>query len=230
MTFFAIIPARAGSKGVPRKNLQEIQGKSLVEITIETALSTGKFLKVFLSSDDPEILKKGEQKGVVTCQRPLELARDDSRASDVVNHIISSFGDEIAQEDVIAYLQPTSPFNTTKTTAELIEQCLRHDEPIFTARKSNISLGKALYIDESKRAGALFLDADPTGNRQAQKEMIVATGACYVFKRKHFESIGDIPVLGSLTYMVNELESHDVDTEFDLQVARLLASERQNSK
>lgn len=226
MAILAIIPARSGSKGIPNKNLQEILGKSLVEIAIGTALSTGVFHKVFLSSDDPEILEKGKQLGIVSSQRPEELAGDNSRASDVVKHIISTFGDEIAQDDVIVYLQPTSPFNTATTTKELINQCLEFDEPIFTAKNSKVPLGKALYINESRRAGVVFPEGDPAGNRQEQREIIIATGACYVFKRKHFEMRGDIPIVGSLTYMVNELESHDVDTEFDLRVARILASER----
>jgi N-acylneuraminate cytidylyltransferase len=224
----ALIPARAGSKGVRNKNLQTISNKTLIELAIEVAKQTNKFDQIFVSSDSPEILQTASRLEVSTLQRPDYLSGDDARASDVVKHAISVNSETLTQDDVIVYLQPTSPFSRSDTIRKVIDHCLKFDEPTFTATENQIPVSKIFSIGGHGRATPFLSTVSPTTNRQESPLTYHATGACYAFKLRHFMSTGDIPVLGAYAYIVDVLESFDIDSELDLRIARLLASEGTN--
>jgi CMP-N,N'-diacetyllegionaminic acid synthase len=114
----AIIPARGGSKGVPKKNKKVIGEKPLIAYTIEAALNS-KFLgKIVVSSDDPEIIEIAKQyKGVEIHQREESMASDTSPVGETVNAIIAN--DDI---DAVMVLQPTAPIRTGENIDEAIQQ------------------------------------------------------------------------------------------------------------
>jgi CMP-N,N'-diacetyllegionaminic acid synthase len=119
----AIIPARGGSKGVPKKNKKVIGGKPLIAYTIEAALNS-KFLgKIVVSSDDPEIIEIAKKyKGVEIHQREESMATDTSPVSETVLAIIAD--DDI---DAVMILQPTAPIRTGKNIDEVIQQLNDHN-------------------------------------------------------------------------------------------------------
>lgn len=119
----AIIPARGGSKGVPKKNKKIIGGKPLIAYTIEAALNS-KFLgKIVVSSDDPEIIEIAKQyKGVVVHQREESMASDTSPVGETVYAIIAD--DDI---DAVMVLQPTAPIRTGENIDEAIQLLNDHD-------------------------------------------------------------------------------------------------------
>jgi len=92
MKILAIIPARGGSKGVPRKNIRLLGNKPLIEYTIDAAIEASVFEKIVVSTDDQEIAIAAEKAG---CKppfiRPTELAQDDSTSISVVQHAINFF-------------------------------------------------------------------------------------------------------------------------------------------
>lgn len=225
MSIIAIIPARKGSKGIKHKNLQLIENRSLVEITIETALAAKRFDQIIVSSDCPEILAIASRFQVSALERPAMYCEDSTRASDVVSHAISVQHSPIIDGDVIVYLQPTSPFCSSETVQKMIEHCLESDEPSFSATKNRVPINKIFSVCENGKAVSLFANSDPTANRQESVMTFHATGACYAFKLRHFKNAGDIPVIGAYAYIVDELESLDIDSDFDLRITRLLASE-----
>ncbi|MCH8536093.1 MAG: acylneuraminate cytidylyltransferase family protein [Flavobacteriaceae bacterium] len=107
----AIIPARGGSKGVPRKNIKELGGKPLLAYTAEAALASKWIDSVILSSEDEEIIKVAKDYGVeVPFVRPQELAQDQSGSIEVVEHAIKFFEEKGAYFDAVILLQATSPF------------------------------------------------------------------------------------------------------------------------
>jgi len=89
-TFLAIIPARGGSKRLPRKNVLELAGKPLITWTIEAALKSKYIDKVVVTSDDQEILGISEKQGADVVKRPDELASDTATTIDVVNHVVEN--------------------------------------------------------------------------------------------------------------------------------------------
>jgi CMP-N,N'-diacetyllegionaminic acid synthase len=107
----AIIPARGGSKGIPRKNIKEIAGKPLIAWTIETALSCHRLDRVIVSTEDEEIAKIANQYGAeIPFIRPWEIARDETTDLPVYQHALSWLNEhEKYCPDIIVWLRPTAP-------------------------------------------------------------------------------------------------------------------------
>lgn len=116
-TFLAIIPARGGSKRLPRKNILDLCGKPLISWSIEAALKSKYISKVVVSSDDEEILNISSNFGADIIKRPYELANDTATTFDAIKHTI----DNLEKYDYIILLQPTSPLRNVKHIDEAIE-------------------------------------------------------------------------------------------------------------
>jgi CMP-N,N'-diacetyllegionaminic acid synthase len=107
----AIIPARGGSKGVPRKNIKLLGGKPLIWYTYEAARASHKFSDIILSTDDLEIASVAREFGLeVQFMRPAHLATDSATSIDVVNHCLDEMKLLGKEYDAVMLLQPTSPF------------------------------------------------------------------------------------------------------------------------
>jgi CMP-N-acetylneuraminic acid synthetase len=106
----AIIPARAGSKGVPGKNKRMVAGKPLVAYSFEAALAARRIDRVILTTDDPDVAALGRAAGITVVERPAEIAADASPVIDAVVHALDATG--VADPAAIVLLQPTSPLRT----------------------------------------------------------------------------------------------------------------------
>ena len=105
-TFTAIIPARAGSKRIPRKNLAMVAGRPLIAWTIAAAIAAQRVERVIVSTDDPEIATVATEWGAeVPFLRPAYLSTDEARSVDVVVHVIET----LRLQEPIVLMQPTSP-------------------------------------------------------------------------------------------------------------------------
>jgi CMP-N,N'-diacetyllegionaminic acid synthase len=117
----ALVPARGGSKGIPRKNIRLLAGKPLLQYTIEAARSARLVDRIVLTTDDTEIAEVGRRLGIdVPFLRPVELAGDATPTLPVVEHALrwlEAAGDRF---DAVAILQPTSPLRS----ATLIDDCI----------------------------------------------------------------------------------------------------------
>lgn len=113
MNVLGIIPARGGSKTVPKKNIKKLGGKPLLQYTIEAANNSNLISRLILSSDDDEIISIANQFGIeVPFKRPLELAQDNSPTISVILHALSFFESQNIFFDAVCLLQVTSPFKT----------------------------------------------------------------------------------------------------------------------
>ncbi len=134
-----IIPARGGSKGVPNKNIKELDGKPLIAYTIEAALKSKYTTKVIVSTDDTKIAEISKDFGAnVPFIRPAKFASDSAKAIEVVKHALITIEKQDNKEyNIILYLEPPSPFKT----AEDIDSCL---ELFFkTSPSSVVSVNEA---------------------------------------------------------------------------------------
>jgi CMP-N-acetylneuraminic acid synthetase len=122
-----LVPARGGSKGIPRKNIQLLAGKPLLQYTIEAAHSARLLARVVLSTDDPEIAEVGRRCGIeVPFERPIDLAGDATPTLPVVQHAVrwlEAAGDRF---DAVCILQPTSPLRSPEVIDGCIELLERH--------------------------------------------------------------------------------------------------------
>ncbi|TAN45249.1 MAG: acylneuraminate cytidylyltransferase family protein [Nitrospirae bacterium] len=122
MRITAFIPARGGSKGIPKKNLALLNGKPLIQYTIEAAKKSRYINDIFVSSDDSEIIGFCESVGVsVPYRRPEELATDSSSIVDTLMHALDWMGKRKELPYVIMLLQPTSPLRTANNIDEAVE-------------------------------------------------------------------------------------------------------------
>lgn len=122
-TTLALIPARGGSKGLPRKNLYPFAGKPLIAWSVEQALAAGAVDRVVVSTDDEEIARVALALGAdVPFMRPSELASDTASSADVVLHALDWIGSNEGQGyDAIVLIEPTSPLRESKD----IDECIR---------------------------------------------------------------------------------------------------------
>ena len=116
-----LVPARGGSKGVPRKNVRDLVGKPLLAYTAEAALGAATLARIVLSTDDAEIAAVGRRCGLdVPFMRPAELSRDDTPTLPVVQHALRELERMGDRYDAVCLLQPTSPLRS----ASLIDECV----------------------------------------------------------------------------------------------------------
>jgi CMP-N,N'-diacetyllegionaminic acid synthase len=121
MRTLGIVPARGGSKGVPRKNVRPLCGKPLLAYTAEAALAARRLTRIVLSTDDPDIAEVGRRCGLdVPFLRPSELAADDSPTLGLVQHALTYFKDRHVGFDAVCILQPTTPLRPP----EYIDGCI----------------------------------------------------------------------------------------------------------
>ncbi|WP_292256591.1 2-C-methyl-D-erythritol 4-phosphate cytidylyltransferase [Marinospirillum sp.] len=109
----AIVPARAGSKRLPGKNLLPLQGKPLIQWTLDAALASEKIDRVLVTSDDQNLLKLADQLGCMTLLRPKELATDTASTYSVLEHALQHLHDQQVYPEQTLLLQPTSPLRST---------------------------------------------------------------------------------------------------------------------
>lgn len=117
-----LIPARGGSKGVPRKNARLLAGRPLLAWTAEAALAARTLARVVLSTDDAEIAELGRSCGLdVPFPRPAELARDDTPMLPVVRHALAELERAGDRFDAVCLLQPTSPLRRSEDIDSCVE-------------------------------------------------------------------------------------------------------------
>ena len=126
MNILAIIPARGGSKGVPRKNIKLLAGKPLLEYTSTVALKSSLLSKVIISTDDDEIISVAKTLNLeVPFKRPIDLATDSSSSLSVILHALKYFESKGIYFDAVCLLQVTSPFRTVEFLDKAIQKFIK---------------------------------------------------------------------------------------------------------
>lgn len=219
-----LIPARGGSKGVPRKNMRKIAGKALIDFSIFAAQNSKYIDRVYVSSEDEEILSHAKALGAIDIARPYEFATDASSAVEVVNHFIGALTRPLLMEDpYIIYLQPTSPLRTSlhiDNAFKLIEANVGSSLVSVTVMEKSPFKSFILNVDGCLQS--LFDEKLSNARRQDLPAVFIPNGAIYVFRVTEFKSRGGFPSNGSIPFMMNQKESLDIDTEDDIQRAEII--------
>jgi CMP-N-acetylneuraminic acid synthetase len=218
MDILAIIPARGGSKGVPRKNIIRIAGKPLIAWTIEAAKRSRTINRVVVTSDSPEILAVSKRYGAETIVRPGQYASDTAPTSVAVVHALKYLRTkENYVPDAIVLLQPTSPLRTARDIDRSVRllQARRAQAVVSVAETDNKVL-KSFFMNRgliSGIAGDVFLPM----RRQSLPKIYLANGALFVIRtaeflrHKRFISPGK-----TLGYVMGKESSVDVDSREDI--------------
>lgn len=228
MKVLGIIPARGGSKGIPRKNVKPLVGKPLLAYTTESALRSKKLSRVILSTDDPEIAEAGRALGVeVPFIRPSELASDAAPTFQVVMHAVEHLENDGSAFDAICLLQPTNPLRR----AEDIDACIELLEA--SGADSVISIlpvphqynPKWVYWRDEK--GEIVLstgESSPISRRQDLPAAFHREGSVYVTRRNVLDAYGDLYGQKVQGYQIEPERSVNIDTLEDwTQAEKMLA-------
>ncbi|HEX2639627.1 MAG TPA: acylneuraminate cytidylyltransferase family protein, partial [Pyrinomonadaceae bacterium] len=134
MRTLGIIPARGGSKGVPRKNIKLLCGKPLLAYTAESALAAKRLTRVILTTEDPEIAAVGEKLGLdIPFMRPADLAHDNTPTLPVVVHAVETLEQMGETYDAVCLLQPTNPLRRPEEIDGCIDLLVRTGaDSVFT--------------------------------------------------------------------------------------------------
>lgn len=169
MKILAIIPARGGSKGVPRKNIKLLNGKPLLQYTFEAAKNSKLLTDIILTSEDSEIIEIANKMGLkAPFIRPHELATDAAASIDVVLHAIDYMENQGFFYDAVCLLQPSSPFRESGFIDKAIEK--------FISQKSD-SMLSVLAVPHEFNPHWVF-EQDKEGNLK------IATGEKEIIKRR----------------------------------------------
>ncbi|MBL1140602.1 MAG: acylneuraminate cytidylyltransferase family protein [Proteobacteria bacterium] len=217
-----LIPARGGSKGVPRKNIREIDGKPLIAFSIETAKKSKYLDAVVVSSEDVEIQTISKEWGAETLQRPHHLSQDTTPGVDVVIHALNTYKDY----DYVVLLQPTSPLRRTIDIDRAIELCLNSEKPFcvsVTKTEKN-----PYWMFTIKKDGGLsnILPGKIPNRRQEVESIYVLNGAVYVTDVNWLIKYKNYVYSEAIAYEMPVKYSIDIDNRNDIQYLEFICSRK----
>ncbi|MDQ4501904.1 acylneuraminate cytidylyltransferase family protein [Sinomonas sp. ASV322] len=220
MRILCVIPARGGSKGIPRKNLRHVGGKPLVVWTIEQALGAAAGLDVLVSTDDEEIALLAAGAGAdVPFVRPSFLARDESPTEPVVEHAIAFRTEQGRRPDAVMLLQATSPIRLPGTIDRAVGQFVATDVDSLVGVVPQTPF---LWTMGEKPGAAYAVDARPRRQDLAERDYVYReTGSLYLTRTRVYEEAHNR--LGGCIglFVMDETEGIDIDTHVDLVAADL---------
>jgi CMP-N-acetylneuraminic acid synthetase len=218
-----LVPARGGSRRLPRKNLARLDGRTLVRRALETAVAAESLAAVALSSDDPEILAEAVGLDVVALPRPAELARDETRTHEVVAHVLRELEGRDERFDAVAVLQCTSPFTAPGDVDAAVALLERTGAPsvVSVVRVEAAQHPLKLKVLDGDRLRP-YLAEDALTPAQELPPLWVRNGSVYVSRREVIERGAMLDPDDVRGYEMPAERSFDVDTPRDLAFAEFL--------
>lgn len=208
---YCIVPARKNSKRLARKNLRRIGGRTLIDIALDSALSSSLFDRVILTTNIPEMLLKYQYHDNISIhERGESLCSDAAQSSEFVQDIIDSF--ELKGEDTIFIMQPTSPLRRVLDIIRAMKQYSSVNMPV-------VSLSKA---GESSKMFSIEDDNTPVNTG---KDIYIQNGAVYIFSVNMFREHGMIPQEGFSPYIMEYPFDIDIDDYRDLLLTRIFSTD-----
>ena len=226
MKTLVIIPARGGSKGIPRKNIKPLNGKPLIHYTIDCARAICSDEDICVSTDDAEIISVVEQYGLkVPFVRPSELATDTAGTYEVLLHALNFYEKQGRHYDVVVLLQNTSPFRNAgqlKDALKLyncnvdmvvsVKECAAN--PYYCVFEEDVDG----YLHVCKGDGNIF-------RRQDAPKVYEFNGAIYIMNAETLKSTHMHKMQKRVKYVMDDLTSFDLDTMWDWQMAEAIISQ-----
>lgn len=217
----AVITARGGSKGVPRKNIREIAGKPLIAWTIEEAKRSKHIDRLILSSEDAEIIDVAKKWGCeVPFSRPAELSKDETPGIEPVLHAIDNLPDLY---DYVVLLQPTSPLRKAEDIDGCIALCETRRAPLCVSVTEPEKSPYWMYtLDAAGHMHPVITHSEALWRRQDLPKVYALNGAVYVSDCRWLRQTRSFVTGETVAYLMPKDRSLDIDTEMDLRYCELL--------
>ena len=217
-----IIPARGGSKGVPKKNIKLLGGKPLIYYTIEAAKAVFEDQFICVSTDDLEIKKVVEQTGLkIPFLRPAELATDTAGTYEVLLHALNYYENLEYFPDTIILLQPTSPYRTAEHIKEAIKLYTTEIDMVVSVKETKSNPYFNLFEEDVDGFLKKSKESDYT-RRQDCPKVWEYNGAIYVINVESLKKLQISKFQKIKKYVMDELSSLDIDSEMDFKIAEIL--------
>jgi len=229
MSCIAIIPARGGSKGLPGKNTALIEGKSLVQLAIESALSIPEITRVVVTSDDVSVQKIASDLGAEVVVRPAELAQDNSPIESAILHALAELNLDPTSTDILTVIQPTSPLRDKQLLATSISNFIKNGSQgsLFGVVEVEHHPAKMLVVNGEFVVPFTKVE-DLSAPRQQLDRVVRQSGSLYITNLQQFLSIGTLFINPVGWVAVSSAEAIDIDTAQDLALAQETARELAN--
>ena len=218
-----VIPARGGSKGVPRKNIKLLKKKPLIHYTIEAARRVFEDRYIYVSTDSAEIKSVTEQTGLtVPFLRPQHLATNTANSRDVLLHALGQFTLKNKKEpDVIILLQPTSPFRNERHIKEALAMYNTDLDMVVSVKETNSNPYYVLFEEDDNKFLKKSKESE-VSRRQDVPKVWELNGAVYIINPKSIRRNLISEFQSVVKFEMDELSSHDIDTKLDFKVAELI--------
>ncbi len=220
----AIIPARGGSKGLKKKNIQLLAGKPLIACSIEQVKAVELVDKIIVSTDDPDIREVAMQSGAeVPFLRPDDLAQDTSKTDEVLQHAVQWLDQNVFRYDIVLWCHATLPFRKSEWLRQIILNLIHYPE--IDSSFLVCATHKNYWVEVEAKLVPLSFDGKHPGFTQRQKKKPVFQEECGLGCATRADVVRQGQRIGGkmLPYKIYEhLAAFDIHDEFDLWLADMI--------
>lgn len=232
MRMLAVIPARGGSKGLHRKGLAQVGGRSLIARAFDCTIGNASIARTILSTDDDEYAHHAREIGLdVPWLRPAGLASDSAASIDVFIHAMHQCeADGDVPYDGLLVLQPTSPLRTPKHVQEALALFIaRGASHMVSVCPWEHPLNWSVDVDDQQhvRMHPVMANTDLTQGRQTHGVVRRLNGAIYCYRRDFLLTRPTTLAADAIAYEMPAIDSVDIDTADDLALAQALHDARE---
>ena len=230
-SILAVVPARSGSKGVPKKNIKPLLGEPLIAHTIKCALKSKCFIDVLVTTDTTEIQDIALKYGAISpFLRPKELSHDTALATDTIRHAVLEYENIVGKRvDLVMMLQPTTP---TRKSIHILEAIKCFEESDADSCMSVVKVDNAHPIKMKRIVGEYLVDFIETGlenpPRQLLPDVHIVNGAIYLVKRDVLVNLKSFKGEKCIPYCMLSNDSINIDSEIDFKFAEFVMQEELN--
>lgn len=232
LKILALIPARGGSKRIPKKNILSLEGKPLIAYTICAAKKSKYINRIIVSTDSRQIAKVAKKYGAeVPFMRPREISQSHSTEQELFLHALDSLlKNEKYVPDLIVFLFPTAPFRKSESIDKAISEMLKHPEA-DSLRSIRICSEHPykMWVEDGKYIKPFVSGKDSNAHTlsyQVLPRVYIQNANIYITKpstvREKKSPVGDVIV----PFLMDELESVDINTLLDFKYAEMLLNKK----
>ncbi len=220
MRNLAIIPARGGSKRIPRKNIRPFLGKPIIAYAIQVALQSGLFDEVMVSTEDDEIAQVALDYGaVVPFYRSYKNASDTATTVEMLLEVIQNYENQSQFFDEVCCIYATAPFVTTELLERSYEHLSKHNyDCVFPVMPFSFPIQRGLSM--KKNSQVKMLDESKINTRSQDLETVYHDcGQFYWTKTSALKKEKKLWTANTGAIILSEMDAHDIDTEEDWRIA-----------
>ena len=228
MEILSIIPARGGSKGIPGKNIKQIDGKPLIAYSIIESQKSKYITRTILSTEDEKIKNAAIEYGAEVIDRPMELAQDETKTAPVMLHVLEELEKQGYKPDLVILLQPTCPLRSAKEIDEAFELYFKGGcDSVFAAQP--VGLTHAAWRESPDGVFEGLYDYRNRPRRQdtdKHYKLYFETGSIYIIETDVMKKVKDF--IGEKPKVYKPAEALDIDTIQDFERAEAIIVSRKS--